>query len=243
MAHGPVVGGEDHTLRCGGPHGERRRLGQRPSSLRSKVGQGPVGVGLLAVVEEQLAEGLIGEQLGPVVVVEAPSGEELGRDHLGQAIRDRRTRAGRDGAEEDHAPHRSVGGDDRDGEAAQGVAHHDHVVVRRADRRFDDGRVLGDPGAGIVAGEVGSDDGQAEALQLGYEPVPAPCAVMGAVHERDGGHRRREGSVRTVGEHRGTPRARACPPMARYSRHVALSVAEIGLVLQHGCQLARISRH
>ena len=80
-------------------------------------------------------------------------------------------------------------GHERDRRPGERVADEDHVVVRVRQGVGDELGVPRQPRGGVFHRQVDRDRSVAARLELRDEPLPAPRAVPGAVHEAERGHR------------------------------------------------------
>ena len=185
-----VLGAQDVARRNVRPPLERTPLpGGRPH-LAAQPGGRPSGHVVRAVVVEGGHRRLGFPRGRPVFVDDGRSAPSpTGPRPVGAPrLVERPARFGHDGTQEHQVGHRPPGGDDGDGEAAQGVPDQHHVVPGIGQGRHHHGGVVLEAGVPVLAGKVNGHGPMSEPFQFGGEQIPAPGAVPGTVHQSEGGH-------------------------------------------------------
>ena len=80
-------------------------------------------------------------------------------------------------------------GDERDCQSSEGMADDYKIFVSFCEGSPCSCRVLRCPGLRVFAGQVHGEHPMTETLQLGRESLPAPGAMVSAMHQTESNHR------------------------------------------------------
>ena len=118
--------------------------------------------------------------------------ERVGKDVTGvrPPFARRFARSGHHRRHEDDQARVEAHADERRGEPAEGLGHHDHITFGIGRRRVGDAiGVLGQSRTVVIAGQVDRDDVVTPRGELRPDQVPVPGVVAGTVNEHVGRHR------------------------------------------------------